>query len=100
MPPGDKHFSTSPWHGGINRTWSLPENVTAQIDDVSPPNMAKKQHGKSASFLNTVEIVKSTDKFDPALDSSDDDAPEEVSFEDSKASALRSMRDALETAKR
>ncbi|KAM3866111.1 U3 small nucleolar RNA-associated protein NOL7 [Diretmus argenteus] len=35
-----------------------------------------------------------------ALDSSDDEAPEEVTFEDSKASALRCMKQALDTAKR
>ncbi|KAM4605392.1 U3 small nucleolar RNA-associated protein NOL7 [Polymixia lowei] len=41
-----------------------------------------------------------TDHFSMALDSSDDEAPDEVTFEDSKASALRSMREALETARR
>lgn len=34
------------------------------------------------------------------LESSDDEAPEEVTFEDSKAQAVRSMRQALDTARR
>uniref|UniRef100_A0A8D3DVW9 U3 small nucleolar RNA-associated protein NOL7 C-terminal domain-containing protein n=1 Tax=Scophthalmus maximus TaxID=52904 RepID=A0A8D3DVW9_SCOMX len=34
------------------------------------------------------------------LESSDDEAPEEVTFEDSKTQALRSMKDALDTVRR
>ncbi|XP_041697402.1 nucleolar protein 7 [Coregonus clupeaformis] len=62
--------------------------------------MAKKLHRKSASSSNKLNSANMTDDFQLHLDSSDDDAPEEVTFEDSKASALRNMKDALETAKR
>uniref|UniRef100_A0A673AKU9 Nucleolar protein 7 n=1 Tax=Sphaeramia orbicularis TaxID=375764 RepID=A0A673AKU9_9TELE len=41
-----------------------------------------------------------SDNFNLVLDSSDDEAPEEVTFEDSRAQALRSMKQALETARR
>lgn len=34
------------------------------------------------------------------LEASDDEAPEEVTFEDSKVEALRSMKQALDTARR
>lgn len=63
-------------------------------------NMAKKQRGKRASFQKKTESEKSADDFNLALDSSDDDAPEEVTFADSKAQALRSMKEAMDTARR
>jgi len=44
--------------------------------------------------------MKMTEHFDSTMDSSDDEAPEEVNFEDSKASALQSRKDALEAVKR
>lgn len=43
---------------------------------------------------------KQAEKFSLMLDSSDDEAPEEVTFEDSKTQALRSMKQALDTARR
>ncbi|KAJ8011418.1 hypothetical protein DPEC_G00058000 [Dallia pectoralis] len=60
--------------------------------------MAKIQHGNSSS--KKVNNAKITQDFQLHLDSSDDDGPEEVTFEDSKTSALRSMKEALETVKR
>uniref|UniRef100_A0A3Q1IPU0 U3 small nucleolar RNA-associated protein NOL7 C-terminal domain-containing protein n=1 Tax=Anabas testudineus TaxID=64144 RepID=A0A3Q1IPU0_ANATE len=41
-----------------------------------------------------------TENFSLMLDSSDDEAPEEVTFGDSKAQALQSLKEALDTAKR
>uniref|UniRef100_A0A8C8GDK3 U3 small nucleolar RNA-associated protein NOL7 C-terminal domain-containing protein n=1 Tax=Oncorhynchus tshawytscha TaxID=74940 RepID=A0A8C8GDK3_ONCTS len=55
---------------------------------------------KSPSSSNKFNSANMTDDFQLHLDSSDDDAPEEVTFEESKASALRSMKNALETSKR
>uniref|UniRef100_A0A4W5NRM9 Nucleolar protein 7 n=1 Tax=Hucho hucho TaxID=62062 RepID=A0A4W5NRM9_9TELE len=62
--------------------------------------MAKKLLRKSTSSSNKLNSANMTDDFQLHLDSSDDDAPEEVTFEESKASALRSMKNALETSKR
>ncbi|XP_069544371.1 U3 small nucleolar RNA-associated protein NOL7 [Brachyistius frenatus] len=65
--------------------------------------MAKKQRGKTASSSSSIKTAgseKATDGFNLVLESSDDDAPEEVSFKDSKAEALRSVRAALDTARR
>ena len=61
--------------------------------------MAKRQHGKSFRD-RTTDSEKMTEHFDLGLNSSDDEAPEEVTFEDSKASAIKRMKNALETAKR
>uniref|UniRef100_A0A3P8YNE1 U3 small nucleolar RNA-associated protein NOL7 C-terminal domain-containing protein n=1 Tax=Esox lucius TaxID=8010 RepID=A0A3P8YNE1_ESOLU len=55
-------------------------------------------HGNASS--KKVNCAKITKEFQLHLDSSDDDGPEEVTFEDSKTSALRSMKEALETTKR
>ncbi|XP_034744501.1 nucleolar protein 7 isoform X2 [Etheostoma cragini] len=63
-------------------------------------NMAKKQRGKAASSSKTADMKKQTENFSLLLESSDDEAPEEVTFEDSKAEALRSMKQALDTARR
>ncbi|XP_076600787.1 U3 small nucleolar RNA-associated protein NOL7 [Chaetodon auriga] len=62
--------------------------------------MAKKQRGNSALASKTAVMKEQTDSFNLTLDSSDDEAPEEVTFEDSKAQALRSMKQALDTARR
>ncbi|XP_070775509.1 U3 small nucleolar RNA-associated protein NOL7 [Enoplosus armatus] len=62
--------------------------------------MEKKQRGKAASSSKTADIKKQTEMFSSVLTSSDDEAPEEVTFEDSKAQALRSMKQALDTARR
>ncbi|KAK5860435.1 hypothetical protein PBY51_021912 [Eleginops maclovinus] len=45
-------------------------------------------------------MEKHTDNFSLMLDSSDDEAPEELTFEESKAQALKSMKHALDTARR
>ncbi|XP_047445989.1 nucleolar protein 7 [Mugil cephalus] len=62
------------------------------------PNMAKKQRGGTGSSSKGSE--KPTEKLNLVLDSSDDEAPEEVTFEDSKAEAFRSMKQTLDTARR
>uniref|UniRef100_A0A3B3WST5 U3 small nucleolar RNA-associated protein NOL7 C-terminal domain-containing protein n=1 Tax=Poecilia mexicana TaxID=48701 RepID=A0A3B3WST5_9TELE len=63
-------------------------------------NMAKKQRGKGASLQKKAENEKGVGDFNLALDSSDDEAPEEVTFEDSKARAVESLKLALDTARR
>ncbi|KAF3698610.1 Nucleolar protein 7 Nucleolar protein of 27 kDa [Channa argus] len=62
--------------------------------------MAKKQRGKTTSSSKTTDSKQLTEDFNLMLESSDDEAPEEVTFEDSKAQALRSMKQALDTARR
>uniref|UniRef100_A0A087X4F2 Nucleolar protein 7 n=1 Tax=Poecilia formosa TaxID=48698 RepID=A0A087X4F2_POEFO len=62
--------------------------------------MAKKQRGKGASLQKKAENEKGVGDFNLALDSSDDEAPEEVTFEDSKARAVESLKLALDTARR
>ncbi|XP_026230696.1 nucleolar protein 7-like [Anabas testudineus] len=62
--------------------------------------MAKKQRGKTSSPLKAADGEKQTENFSLMLDSSDDEAPEEVTFGDSKAQALQSLKEALDTAKR
>nr|XP_046263958.1 nucleolar protein 7 [Scatophagus argus] len=62
--------------------------------------MAKKQRGKTTSTSKTKDFDKETESFGSMLSSSDDEAPEEVTFEDSKAQALRSLKQALDTARR
>ncbi|KAM4551531.1 U3 small nucleolar RNA-associated protein NOL7 [Odontesthes bonariensis] len=62
--------------------------------------MAKKQRGKTTSSMKATDSEKPTERFILALESSDDEAPEEVTFEDSKVQALRSMKHALDTARR
>ncbi|XP_059199788.1 nucleolar protein 7 [Centropristis striata] len=62
--------------------------------------MAKKQRGEKASSPNTADNVNQTEYFSLMLESSDDEAPEEVTFEDSKAAAFQSMKQALDTARR
>ncbi|XP_072219401.1 U3 small nucleolar RNA-associated protein NOL7 [Leuresthes tenuis] len=62
--------------------------------------MAKKQRGNVSSSVKTTDSEKPTEKFILALESSDDEAPEEVTFADSKVQALRSMKHALNTARR
>ncbi|CAN9503034.1 unnamed protein product [Ophioblennius macclurei] len=62
--------------------------------------MAKKKRGETNSSRKNTESEKQTEHFSLMLDSSDDEAPEEVTFEDSKAQALRSMTEAIETVRR
>ncbi|KAM6919778.1 U3 small nucleolar RNA-associated protein NOL7 [Lycodopsis pacificus] len=59
--------------------------------------MAKKKRGRTASSSKT---ETQADTFSLMLESSDDEAPEEMTFEDSKTEALRSMKQALDTARR
>ncbi|XP_033960818.2 U3 small nucleolar RNA-associated protein NOL7 [Pseudochaenichthys georgianus] len=59
--------------------------------------MVKKQRGETSSSL---KMEKVSDNLNLMLESSDDEAPEEVTFEDSKAQALKSMKLALDTARR
>ncbi|KAG5842099.1 hypothetical protein ANANG_G00174070 [Anguilla anguilla] len=65
--------------------------------------MAKKQHGKVGVQMGKQKSKKITENLHLGVASSeedDDEAPEEVTFEDSKAVALRSMREAIDTARR
>ncbi|KAM8728562.1 U3 small nucleolar RNA-associated protein NOL7 [Acanthopagrus schlegelii] len=62
--------------------------------------MAKRQRGETASSSKTADMEEQTEHFSLMLASSDDEAPEEVTFEDSKTEALRSMKQALDTARR
>lgn len=62
--------------------------------------VVKKQRGKRASTLKAAVGETPMEDFSLALESSDDEAPEEVTFEDSKTQALRSMKQALDTARR
>ncbi|XP_056276275.1 nucleolar protein 7 [Pseudoliparis swirei] len=62
--------------------------------------MAKGQRGNTASSTKTTEMDPRTEGFSLMLTSSDDEAPEEMTFEDSKAEALRSMKEALLSARR
>lgn len=67
---------------------------------MSLANMAKKQRGKAGAPKMKTDHEKTTKQFNLSLESSDDEAPEEVKFEDSKAQALQSMKQALDTARR
>ncbi|CAG6009260.1 unnamed protein product [Menidia menidia] len=67
---------------------------------VIPVNMAKKQRAKTRSSAGKTDSEKQGKHFAMAFESSDEEAPEEVTFEDSKVQALRSMKHALDTAKR
>ena len=71
-------------------------------DDVSSlANMAKKQRGKTTSSSSkTLDKGKQAEQFRLVLESSEDEAPEEVTFEDSKAAALRSLKQALDADRR
>ncbi|KAM8850381.1 U3 small nucleolar RNA-associated protein NOL7 [Spinachia spinachia] len=62
--------------------------------------MAKKQRGEAAPSLRTAGRGKQMEGFSLFLESSDDEGPEEVTFEDSKADALRTMKQALDIARR
>lgn len=62
--------------------------------------MVKKQRGKTVSLSKSTVVEKQIDSFDLLLSSSDDEAPEEVTFEDSKAQALHSMKQALDSVRR
>lgn len=69
-------------------------------DPTERDNMANKQRGGGTSLEKKAENKKGADDFNLALDSSDDEAPEEVTFEDSKARAVESLKLALDTARR
>ncbi|XP_012708975.2 nucleolar protein 7 [Fundulus heteroclitus] len=62
--------------------------------------MAKKQRGKSASLQKKAESKKVADDLKLVLESSDEEAPEEVTFEESKAQAVQSLKEAQDTARR
>ncbi|KAJ8337255.1 hypothetical protein SKAU_G00384750 [Synaphobranchus kaupii] len=65
--------------------------------------MAKKQRGKTGTLMVKQKSKKTAENLHLGVASSeedDDEAPEEVTFEDSKAVALRSMREAIDTARR
>lgn len=68
--------------------------------DVWDANMVKKQRGKKGSLPKKTTIEKTKGGLNLMLSSSDDEAPEEVTFEDSKAQALHSMKQALDSVRR
>nr|XP_043893412.1 nucleolar protein 7 isoform X1 [Solea senegalensis] len=61
-------------------------------------NMAKKQRGETVVSAENME--EHAENFSLLLNSSDDEAPEEVTFEESKSEALRSINEVLHTARR
>ncbi|XP_040027058.2 U3 small nucleolar RNA-associated protein NOL7 isoform X1 [Gasterosteus aculeatus] len=63
-------------------------------------NMAKNQRGEAAPSSRMTGRERQMGGFSLLLESSDDEGPEEVTFEDSKADARRSMKRALDTARR
>ncbi|XP_074545084.1 U3 small nucleolar RNA-associated protein NOL7 [Halichoeres trimaculatus] len=62
--------------------------------------MVKKQRGEKSSSSKRENVGEEPHSLGLELGSSDDEAPEEVTFEDSKAEALRSMKQALDRARR
>ncbi|KAI1902051.1 hypothetical protein AGOR_G00040740 [Albula goreensis] len=65
--------------------------------------MAKKQHGKTGIAMDKRKNMKISENIYLGVASSEDDddeAPEEVTFEDSKATALRSMKQAIDSVRR
>lgn len=60
--------------------------------------MAKEQRGKTTPGKKSTVMEKESESL--VIPSSDDEAPEEVAFADSKAEALRSMKQAVDTARR
>ncbi|KAL4623385.1 nucleolar protein 7 [Arapaima gigas] len=62
--------------------------------------MAEKRRGRLAGSQGKVKSRKMVEKLQLEGSSSEDEAPEEVMFEDSKAAAVNRMREALETARR
>lgn len=74
--------------------------VTTLFSDLK---MAKAKHGNSGGPTGKQKSKKMAENTHFGIASSeedDDEAPEEVTFEDSKAAALRSMREAIDTARR
>lgn len=63
-------------------------------------NMAKSRRGEKAPSSKTRITDNDTGDLALMLASSEDEAPEEVTFEDSRTRALRSMKEALDTARR
>ncbi|XP_023671308.1 U3 small nucleolar RNA-associated protein NOL7 [Paramormyrops kingsleyae] len=62
--------------------------------------MADKRRGDAGVRKRKSESKKMTEHLQLGVDSSDDEAPDEVTFEDSKAVALRSMKEAIDSARR
>ncbi|XP_043991245.1 nucleolar protein 7 [Gambusia affinis] len=83
-----------------NITLLREEMMSLPWEQTERGNMATKQRGKGASLVKKAENKKGAHDFNLALDSSDDEAPEEVTFEDSKARAVESLKLALDTARR
>lgn len=61
-------------------------------------NMAESREAQRGSRNINCEIMSGNSNLQ--FDSSDDEAPEEVNFEDAKNSALQSVKDALEASRR
>uniref|UniRef100_A0A8C7WXG0 Nucleolar protein 7 n=1 Tax=Oryzias sinensis TaxID=183150 RepID=A0A8C7WXG0_9TELE len=74
----------------------------SHVDDFTTQGiMVKSKRGTTtASAKKSVDTEKTSETLCQGLESSDDDAPEEVTFGDSKTEALRSLKLALDSAKR
>lgn len=68
------------------------------FDAVASTNMAETSETQRGPGNPSSEVI--TENNNLRFDSSDDEAPEEVNFEDSKRSALQSVKDALEASRR
>ncbi|XP_037537870.1 nucleolar protein 7 [Nematolebias whitei] len=66
----------------------------------SAKRLVAKKRVKTMSLKGNVDNGKPTKTVNVSSESSDDEVPEEVTFEDSKAQALRSMKQALDTVRR
>ncbi|XP_061879040.1 nucleolar protein 7 [Entelurus aequoreus] len=62
--------------------------------------MATRQRGQPARLTKKQKNENAVKTFVSAFDSSEDEGPEEVTFEDSKAEALQSVEQALQSARR
>uniref|UniRef100_A0A3P9JPN0 Nucleolar protein 7 n=1 Tax=Oryzias latipes TaxID=8090 RepID=A0A3P9JPN0_ORYLA len=74
----------------------------SHVDDFTTLGiMVKSKRGTTtASAKKSADTEKTSETLCQGLESSDDDAPEEVTFGDSKTEALRSLKLALDSAKR
>ncbi|XP_061776703.1 nucleolar protein 7 [Nerophis ophidion] len=62
--------------------------------------MATTQRGQQAKLTKKQKIENAVKTFVAAFDSSEDEGPEEITFEDAKAEALQSVEQALQSARR
>lgn len=75
-------------------------SVSRSDDATELANMAKKQRGEASSPSKTVDGEDRTSEFRLMMDPSDDEAPDEVTFENTKTQALHRRKEALDRARR